>query len=105
MSAAGIDTRLLELLQRASNLELFELNAVIERMLADPRRILQVRRDLHLGQSVRFMDWRDGRMRVGKVIDLELPDGLEGAEALVRSAAEKLLSNPVIEDYRLELVD
>lgn len=68
MSAAGIDTRLLELLQRASNLELFELNAVIERMLADPRRILQVRKDLHLGQSVRFMDWRDGRMRVGKVI-------------------------------------
>jgi hypothetical protein len=68
LSAAGIDTRLLELLQRASNLELFELNAVIERMLADPRRILQVRKDLHLGQSVRFMDWRDGRMRVGKVI-------------------------------------
>lgn len=68
MSATGIDARLLELLQRASNLELFELNAVIARMLADPRRILQVRKDLHLGQSVRFMDWRDGRMRAGKVI-------------------------------------
>lgn len=45
-----------------------------------------------------------GEVRVGKVIDLELPDGLEGAEALVRSAAEKLLSNPVIEDFAIERV-
>jgi hypothetical protein len=48
-------------LQHASNLQLFQLNSVIERMLADPRRILQVRKDLHMGQTVRFMDWRDGR--------------------------------------------
>ncbi len=71
MSAPGIDTRLLELLQQASNLQLFQLNAVIERMLADPRRILQVRKDLHMGQTVRFMDWRDGQMRVGKVIAMK----------------------------------
>ena len=71
MSAPGIDARLLELLQQASNLQLFQLNAVIERMLADPRRILQVRKDLHMGQTVRFMDWRDGRMRVGKVVAMK----------------------------------
>ena len=64
----GIDSRLLELLGRASSLELFELKAVIERMLADPKRIVQVRKDLHLGQTVRFLDWRDGRMRTGKVV-------------------------------------
>jgi hypothetical protein len=67
----GIDSRLLELLNRASSLELFQLNAVIERMLADPKRIVQVRKDLHLGQTVRFMDWRDGRMRTGKVVAMK----------------------------------
>ena len=71
MSTPGIDARLLELLQQASNLQLFQLNSVIERMLADPRRILQVRKDLHLGQTVRFMDWRDGQMRVGKVVAMK----------------------------------
>jgi hypothetical protein len=67
----GIDSRLLELLGRASSLELFELNSVIERMLADPKRIVQVRKDLHMGQTVRFMDWRDGRMRTGKVLAMK----------------------------------
>lgn len=71
MSPPGIDARLLELLQQASNLQLFQLNAVIERMLADPRRILQVRKDMHLGQTVRFMDWRDGQMRVGTVVAMK----------------------------------
>jgi hypothetical protein len=71
MNDPGIDPRLLEVLQHASNLQLFRLNSVIERMLADPRRILQVRKDLHLGQTVRFMDWRDGRMRTGKIIAMK----------------------------------
>ena len=71
MNLPGIDARLLELLQQASNLQLFQLNSVIERMLADPRRILQVRKDLHMGQTVRFMDWRDGRMRTGKIIAMK----------------------------------
>ena len=71
MSPSGIDPRMLEVLNQASNLQLFQLNAVIERMLADPRRILQVRKDLHMGQTVRFMDWRDGRMRVGKIIAMK----------------------------------
>lgn len=71
MNEPGIDPRLLDVLQHASNLQLFQLNSVIERMLADPRRILQVRKDLHMGQTVRFMDWRDGRMRTGKVIAMK----------------------------------
>jgi hypothetical protein len=67
----GLDTRLLEVLNRASSLELFQLGAVIERMLADPKRIVQVRKELHLGQTVSFMDWRDGQMRSGKVVALK----------------------------------
>ena len=71
MKPLGIDSRLLELLSRASSLELFQLSAVIERMLADPKRIVQVRKELHLGQTVRFMDWRDGQMRTGKVVAIK----------------------------------
>jgi hypothetical protein len=67
----GLDARLLDVLNRASNLELFQLSAVIERMLADPNRIVQVRKELHLGQTVSFMDWRDGQMRNGKVVALK----------------------------------
>jgi hypothetical protein len=37
-------------------------------MLADPKQVVQVRKDLHMGQTVRFMDWRDGRIRVGRII-------------------------------------
>ena len=71
MTTPGIDARLLELLQQAGNLQLFQLNSVIERMLADPRRILQVRKELHLGQTVRFMDWRDAQMRLGTVVAMK----------------------------------
>ena len=85
MNVPGIDARLLELLQQASNLQLFQLNSVIERMLADPRRILQVRKDLHMGQTVRFMDWRDGQMRVGTVVAMK-DTQLTIQEQLTRSA-------------------
>ena len=68
MSAPSIDARVLEALQQASSLELYQLSTVIERLLADPRRILAVRKDLHLGQTVRFMDWRDGSLREGKIV-------------------------------------
>lgn len=69
--SSGIDPRLLEVLGRASTLELFQLNSVIERMLADPKRIMQVRLGMHLGQTVRFLDWRDGQMRTGKVLAMK----------------------------------
>ena len=71
MIPQGIDPRLLYALGRASSLELFQLSTLVERMLADPRRILAVRKDMHLGQSVRFLDWRDGQMRTGKVAALK----------------------------------
>ena len=71
MIPQGIDPRLLEVLNRASSLELFQLSTVIERLLADPRRIVAVRKDMHLGQTVRFLDWRDGQMRSGKVVAMK----------------------------------
>ena len=52
-------------------LQLFQLSTLstlIERMLADPRRIMAVRLNMHLGQTVRFVDWRDGSLREGQVL-------------------------------------
>lgn len=68
MSLPGIDPRVLDALQHASSLELFRLSTLIERLLADPRRIIAVRKDMNLGQTVRFVDWRDGSLREGKVV-------------------------------------
>ncbi len=42
-------------------------------------------------------------VRVGKYMELEIAEGEGGIEASVREMCEKLLSNPVIEDYRFEI--
>ena len=42
-----------------------------------------------------------GEVRQGKVIELEVADGTE--EERIRDMCEKLLANPVIEDYRIEI--
>lgn len=55
MNAPGIDPRVLDALQSACSLELFQLSTQIERLLADPRRIIAVRKDMHLGQTMRFV--------------------------------------------------
>jgi phosphoribosylformylglycinamidine synthase len=45
-------------------------------------------------------------VRQGKYFELEIDaDCPDNARALAEEAAEKLLSNPVIESYRIELVD
>jgi len=67
----GIDPQLLDVLNRASSLQLFQLSTLIERLLADPRRIIAVRTHMHMGQTVRFLDWRDGQMRQGKVVAMK----------------------------------
>ncbi len=43
-------------------------------------------------------------VRQGKVFEIELEDAARGdAEAMMKSAAEKLLANTVIENYRIEV--
>lgn len=46
-------------------------NSVVDRVLVDPRRILPERKGLHLGQTVRLMDWRDGQMQLGTVVAMK----------------------------------
>ena len=65
------DPKLIEALSNASSLELFELSNIIDRLLADPRRIVATLKKLNLGKSVRFMDWRTGEIRVGKVMAIK----------------------------------
>ena len=65
-----LDARLLDALQRASSLELFQLSAVLDRLLADPRRVLEIRKLLHLGQTVHFLDPDRGEIRRGTVMAL-----------------------------------
>ena len=43
-----------------------------------------------------------GRVRIGKVVEIELHAGAD--EARLHEIARDLLSNPVIEDYTLEVV-
>ncbi len=44
---------------------------------------------------------KTGRVRIGKVIEIELPEGAD--EAKLHEIARDLLSNPVIEDYAITL--
>ncbi len=44
-------------------------------------------------------------VRVGKYIELELPDQAEAPHQRVVQMCEQLLANTVIEDYRIEFVD
>ncbi len=44
------------------------------------------------------------QVRIGKYIELELTGGSQNIERDVREMCEKLLANPVIENYRFEVV-
>jgi hypothetical protein len=64
------DAVLIESLNRATSLQLYQLAALIERLVTDPRRIVAIRRDLHLGQVVRFYDAQRDTMRQGRVVEM-----------------------------------
>lgn len=57
-------------------------------------------------QSLHTLGYREVEdVRLGKVVDLRVADGsAEAIEDRVREMCDKLLANPVIEDYRFELV-
>lgn len=64
------DAALIDALHQATSLELYQLGALVERLSSDPRRIIAIRRDLHLGQIVRFYDARRDVMREGRIVDM-----------------------------------
>ena len=64
------DTTLIDALNHASSLELYQLSALVERLMTDPRRIVAVRKNLHLGQVVRFYDARRDTIREGRIVEM-----------------------------------
>jgi phosphoribosylformylglycinamidine synthase len=44
-------------------------------------------------------------VRVGKLIELEVDGDAKKAEGALEAMCQKLLANPVIEDFRFELLD
>ena len=57
-------------------------------------------------QALRHMGHEAVRgLTLGKYLELELEGDRETAERTVREAADSLLTNPVIEEYRIEFVD
>ena len=64
------DSALIDALSQATSLELYQLSALVERLITDPRRIVAVRKDLHLGQLVRFYDGSRDTMREGRIVEM-----------------------------------
>ena len=55
--------------------------------------------------AMKHFGWDNpGRVRVGKVVEIELPDGRPSDEKL-HAVCRDLLSNPVIEDYTVDFVE
>lgn len=64
------DAVLIDALNNATSLELYQLATLVERLMTDPRRIVAIRKELHLGQVVRIYDGRADVMRPARVVDM-----------------------------------
>ena len=73
--------KLIEELPMATSAELYQLSWVIEQLLADPRRIVQVRAKLHTGQQIRYLNWHDGKLRSARVV------GMHGDHVAIQDAS------------------
>lgn len=55
--------------------------------------------------AIQHLGWDNpGRVRVGKVIEIDAPEG-QPDEAKLHAICRDLLSNPVIEDYSIEFIE
>jgi hypothetical protein len=64
------DAALIDSLNNATSLELYQLAALVERLMSDPRRIVSIRKGLHLGQAVRFYEARADRLLQGRIVEM-----------------------------------
>lgn len=62
------------LLPQAETLDLYRLAYAIRALYCEPRRVLEVRRQLHLGMAVRFFDATAGVMRNGRITAMRARD-------------------------------
>jgi len=68
MAEDDIASRMIEALQDAPSMQLYQMRALIDVLLDDPKREAAARMRLHLGQAVQFIDHRTGEVRHGKLI-------------------------------------
>lgn len=54
---------------QATDLELLQLQTAVEHLLSQPVRMIGIRQQLHVGQTVQYLDVRDNRMHAAKVIE------------------------------------
>lgn len=73
-----MDTRelqaLVAALPQAGTLDLYRLEYAIRALYSEPRRVLEIRRHLHWGMTVRFFDATAGVMRNGRIVALRQHD-------------------------------
>lgn len=65
-----MDIRILDSLRQASTIDLYELSVALEKMLADPQRVLEIRRHLNLGVLVSYFSFKRNTMHQGRVVQL-----------------------------------
>lgn len=58
-------------LPMATSAELYQLSWVMEQLMADPRRIVQARSQLHMGQLVQYWDWGSGKLRQARIVAMK----------------------------------
>ena len=63
--------KLIEDLPMATSAELYQLSWVIEQLMADPRRIVKARSQLHMGQLVQFWEWGEGKLRPARIVSMK----------------------------------
>jgi hypothetical protein len=79
-----MDQRILDKLRHAPSLDLYEPSLTVDRLLADPVRILEIRKLLHLGARVKFFHHQTNALAAGIVVELrqkEVPVQLEGTRS------------------------
>jgi hypothetical protein len=78
------ERRLVDALGQASSLQLYRLQAILRRMLTDPKRVIEIRRQLHLGQTVRYFDLESDQMRAARVVEMKDKEILVQDQATLR---------------------
>ncbi len=62
-------SELLEALNQASGFELYRLRVAIDRVLMDPKWMIAIRAQLHIGQEVDYFDPRANRLCPGQIME------------------------------------
>jgi len=60
---------------QAADLEPLQLQTAVEQLIMQPARMIAIRQQLHVGQTIQYLDERDNCMHAAKVIEFK-PDQL-----------------------------